>query len=112
MLQADAILIANNVAIELRKVFGNALCDTFLYGSYARGDFTENSDIDILVTVNLSAEELSSYRRRIAAISSDLSLAHDVTVSITAKPFEQFTRYARVLPYYQNVLREGVRCAV
>jgi len=61
--------------------------------------------------VNLEPTELSTCRSRIAAISSDLSLAHDITVSIAVKLLDQFCRYSDVLPYYKNVLPEGVRCA-
>ena len=82
-----------------------------MYGSYARGDFHAESDIDILLTADLTQEQISEKRRAIAALSSDLSLAHDVTVSIQIVPLAQFHRYADFLPFYQNVLREGIRYA-
>lgn len=40
-----------------------------------------------------------------------MSLEHDITVSVTVKPLEQFRRYQTALPYYRNVVREGIRYA-
>lgn len=86
--------------------------DAYLYGSYARGDYTSESDVDILLTVTCSAEEIARHRVTVATISSDLSLKHGVTVSVSVKSAEQFRRYAGVLPYYQNVVKEGIRYVV
>ena len=47
---------------QAKLVFGEDLRDVYLYGSYARGDYTENSDIDFLVTVNASSDEISKLR--------------------------------------------------
>lgn len=47
----------------------------------------------------------------VAEIASDLSLEHDVTVSISVKSAELFEKYQNVLPFYQNVIREGVKYA-
>ena len=48
----------------------------------------------------------------VAMIASDLSLEHDITVSVAVKSLPQFQRYAEILPYYKNVLSEGIRYAV
>ena len=85
--------------------------DAILYGSYARGEQNAESDIDILLTADLTQEQIAEKRRAIAALSSDLSLDHDVTVSIQIVPMAQFRRYADFLPFYQNVLKEGIRYA-
>ena len=95
--------------MKCRNLFADKMRDAYLYGSYARGDYDDESDIDILVTVDMEPEALASYRSKVSHINSELSLEYDITVSITAKPLEQFIRYSDILPYYRNVLNEGIR---
>lgn len=109
MCQPEAVDILNEVYQRCHSVFSIELKEAYLYGSYARGDFNTESDVDILLTVDLEPADISHYRNQIAAISSDLSLEHDVTVSITIKSFDHFHRYSSVLPCYKNVLTEGIR---
>ena len=107
----EALRIMDEVVHTCNLLFPKQLQDAYLYGSYARGDQHEESDIDILLTVDINESELPSYRKTLARICSDLSLKHDIMISATVKPSEQFHRYATVLPYYQNVIREGIRYA-
>lgn len=100
--------ISNQIYAEAVKVFGTLLDGVILYGSYARGDYTEDSDIDIMVRVNLPKSQLVSYRRHFSHLGSDLGLEHDVLVSIHLQDNETFQQYRRHLPFYQNVDREGV----
>ena len=106
----EALEILHQVYDRCKKVFGK-IEKCYLYGSYARGDYHSESDVDILLTVKMSTEEIESYGMDVAKISSDLSLEHDVMVSIAVKPAEQFERYREILPYYQNVVNEGIRYA-
>lgn len=110
--QLQAISILEEVFTACKRIYGDALQDAYLYGSYARGDFHAESDIDILLTVNMTMQEIEDLRRKLATQISDLSLEHDITISVTVKPLAQFRRYSNVLPYYQNVLKEGIRYAV
>ena len=98
--------LLEKVALSCGKLFPEGIHDVYLYGSYARGDFTDESDVDFLVTVD--AEQLGNYRWPLAEIVSDLSLEYDKTISVTVKPLERFRKYATVLPF-ANVLREGIR---
>lgn len=106
--QAEEIL--RGVYNACSPIFGH-IHDAYLYGSYARGDFTPESDIDILLTVDLDQSEISRHRYDVAKVTSRLSLEHDITVSVTVKPLKQFQHYQTALPYYQNVVREGIRYA-
>ena len=106
--QSEAMRIFKEAVEACQRVLDGKVKDAWLYGSYARGDFHEESDIDILLTAEMTAAELKEYRHDISVINSDLSMEHDVTVSVTVKPLEQFSRYADTLPYYRNVLREGI----
>ncbi len=93
------------------QLFGNLLHDVYLYGSYARGDYEVGSDIDILLTVDLDYLEIEKYTEKVAHISTELSLENDIYVSITVKPLNIFVKYSNILPYYKNVLNEGIRYA-
>ena len=108
---SEAISIVGEVYRECSKIYPWDIQDAFLYGSYARGDYDAESDIDVLLTVKADGEDIAQYRDMLAEISSDLSLKHAVTISITAKPLEQFLRYSEVVPFYKNVLQQGIRYA-
>lgn len=108
----QAIDILGEVYRECSRIYPNKINDAFLYGSYARGDYNEESDIDILLVIDMGVSEIAQRRAKLASVTSALSLEHDITVSVTVKPKEQFSAYADVLPFYKNVLREGVRYAV
>ena len=62
------------------------LCDKIykiiLYGSYARGDFTSESDIDFMILLNCSEEEARTYRKAVNRLASRISLANDIEVSL------------------------------
>ncbi len=107
--QSQAIAILGEVYAFCNPIFGNVIRDAYLYGSYARGDYHSESDIDILLTVDLEADAISTLRNSIAIVTSELSLKHDITVSVAVKPYAQFIRYLEVLPYYKNILEEGIR---
>ena len=109
--QKQAMDILKEAYCMCSDIFPAPIARIFLYGSYARGDYHEWSDVDILATVDIDEAQLPFYRQKAATIASDLSLEYDITVSLTIKPVEQFERYKEVLPFYSNVIREGIAYA-
>ena len=84
------------------------LVSVILYGSYARGDYDDESDIDVMALVEMEREDLSLYRRRVSDFSVELDIKYDVLLSIKLQDAATYRRYLSVLPFYQNVNREGV----
>ena len=93
----------------LSSVFGEKLDEVWLYGSYARGDFDAESDIDIMALVDLPKEQLAMYRRKVSDLSSDLDLKYDVLLSIKLQDKATFLRFSNTLPFFQNIMKEGKR---
>ena len=100
--------VLNEAVGGLRDIFGEQLDRVILYGSYARGDYNEDSDIDVMALVDMDREELAGYRRRVNAFSNQLDLKHDVLLSIKLQDKATFTQWADALPFFKNVLRDGV----
>lgn len=92
-----------------RAVYGRDIIEIVLYGSYARGDFTESSDIDLVAVVRGSRLELQEKLKAIWDFSAELGLENDIIVSPTVIPYDEFMKYKQSLPYYRNIAEEGRR---
>ena len=103
--------ITQKVAQESKKIFGSRLNSVILFGSYARGDYDEDSDIDILILVDLPSDELAAYRTHIDSLCGKLLLEYGIVVSAIEKDTETYHRYASVLPFYKNIEKDGVKIA-
>lgn len=99
-LQKDVIDMA-------KKLVGNKLYRIYLYGSYARGDYDEESDIDIMLILDCNKNEVERYRNRLCKYASLLCLEFDKEISILMRDKEIFYEYKDVLPFYNNVINEG-----
>ena len=96
----------------LQKIYGKHLKSVILYGSYARGDYDDASDIDIMIIADVDREDLFRYKKPIIKATSELGLENDVVITATLKDKKTFEQYKNALPFYQSVLREGVKVAV
>lgn len=110
--KSELQIILTEIAATARETFGEQLDSVILYGSYARGDYTPESDVDIMILVKgIAPEELWKYKDSIIQKESELELEYDLLISATIKDVETFNKYLNVLPFYQNVLKEGIRVA-
>lgn len=104
----------NNIIDEFVKcvneTLGNRVKKIILYGSYARGDYNEGSDIDIMILTDLSNEEIIEYRDKISDIAYDIECENnfDITLSPLVKNIDRFNYWLEALPFYMNVQKEGV----
>jgi len=100
--------ILSTVKREAERIFGDKLVEVVLYGSYARGDNDDESDIDIMVRVNIEKENLYPFNKKLSMITSRLGVEHDILVSIHLQDNYTFERFKKVVPFYNNVINEGI----
>lgn len=91
---------------RLKRLYGERLTAMYLFGSYARGDNEDGTDLDILVVLNTFRFH-SSEISRTADLVSDLSLDYLITVS----PMFMRERDWRLgkKPLLRNVKSEGIK---
>ena len=65
----------------LNRLYGERLKGLYLYGSYARGDYKEGSDLDILLVLD-DFERAPIELTRTDDLVGDLSLTYEITISL------------------------------
>ncbi|WP_419025685.1 nucleotidyltransferase domain-containing protein [Emergencia sp.] len=104
--QLDILL--QQIAQVYRQVYGEEIVKILMYGSYARGTFDEESDIDIVAIVKGERESLQQGLKLVWERSAELELEYEIILSPTVIPYDEFERFRDDLPYYRNIEREGV----
>jgi len=97
-----------DVSLETQNIFGDKLRKIILYGSYARGDDTVESDVDIMVLADIIEEEKYYYQQSLDEIAGKASLENDLTITIILRERNLFDLRAGFVPFYRNVLADGV----
>lgn len=93
---------------EVKKIYGNHLQRIILYGSYAKGEATEASDVDIMILVDLEDLDIKEYSDKLSDITFDLNLDNDLMIMPIVKNEEHFNNWISSYPFYRNVQMEGV----
>lgn len=90
------------------QLYGERLHKIILYGSYARGDNTDESDIDIMVVLDCGRDEIKKLRHPTAEMTSDISIEQEVLLSVLLRDKKHFEDNLDFLPFYKDIAKEGV----
>lgn len=92
----------------IKKIYGKHLKQIILYGSYARGDFHKDSDIDIMVLVDLSDAQIEIYSDALSEVGFEYNVNHDIWFMPVVKNAKHFGQWCATYPFYSNVVKEGI----
>ena len=101
--------ICKRIVEAYRKAYGNAVEGIFLYGSYARGDYDEESDIDFVAIVNGDRLDLQKKCHQVWDEINKMDLEYDTVTSAQVIPAHEYEKYKGFLLYYKNIQKEGKR---
>ena len=93
---------------DVHKIYGEKLRTVILYGSYARGDFRTDSDIDIMILVDLSDDEIRLKGHMLSNLTFDYNFDNDLEIMPIVKNLDHFNKWLRSYPFYNNIKNEGV----
>lgn len=91
---------------RLRRELGEQLHSVLLYGSQARGEPMDGSDIDVLIIMN-EPFDYGEMLDRTSAATAEISLEYDVVISRVLFTREDYE--SKQTPFLMNVRREAVR---
>lgn len=58
--------LLNQYITEIKKIYGSHLRQVILYGSYAREDFQSDSDVDIMILLDMSDADLKMFSQQLS----------------------------------------------
>lgn len=100
--------ILERLCIYLKDTYQQTLDNVILFGSQARGDAQADSDIDILIVLNINFDNYQE-SKKISQFISDLCLDYDIAITCFFTSLEQWQ--TRTSTFFRNIRREGIDLA-
>lgn len=91
----------------VKKIYGEKLVKVVLYGSYARGDFNSESDVDLMILIDTPPKKERKDIHELIDKTFDLILEHELDIEPITKSIHTFEKWKKVLPFYKNIEAEG-----
>ncbi len=98
--------IKNEVIEGLTNLLSDKLIAIVLYGSVARGENGEQSDIDIALIVSSNLEDYE--KNKFLQWNAELDLKYDQIFSIVDIEKELLDKWGDAVPFYKNIKDEGI----
>ncbi len=102
----ELLVLLDEMSAKIQEVYGGALEKIMLYGSYARGDETQESDVDIALIIDGKISE--TLHDRLIDIVMDYELELGTVLSVVPIDSIEFEAWKHVSPFYKNVEKEGI----
>ena len=108
ILTADRLdSLMHRLCEKLQTLYADKLKSVILYGSYARGDCKEYSDVDVMALVDVRGEDKDVYWSNLTDINSDLGWEFDTMLSTLSVDVGRYERFKEDLPLYKNISEHG-----
>lgn len=90
----------------LTGIFKNNISMIILYGSMARNEATDESDIDIAILMRNQMDYEA--KRQFVSWVAEMDIRYEKVFSIVDIQEDNMKKWGNVLPFYQNVRKEGI----
>lgn len=101
----EAFDLAKKIEGNLKKIYGSNLQLVYLFGSYARNEANEDSDIDIAVVLDFLVSRYKE-RERCSKIRAKISLENNCVINLFF--LEKNELLAKEYALFRNICKEGI----
>ena len=108
----EALDLAALLKRDIAGIFPSETIETILYGSYARNDADEGSDIDVLFLVDSPRNVIAAKNWQIGEAAGEILIEHGIVISPIVENRDFFNEYQDPMPFFGNIKTEGIRLDV
>jgi predicted nucleotidyltransferase len=98
--------IAKEYKADLQQIYGNELAELVLFGSYARGNQHEESDLDFAVVLRNPNTRAAAELTKTSPLASRLSVKYGVMIS--SLPVALHKKQTSMLGVYREIRKDGI----
>lgn len=106
--QLEMHMIIEQLHDGLKSIFPQEQFDVILFGSYARNDADEGSDIDVMFLADSSREIIQEKQWQIGEAAAKALMDYGIVVSPIVENRAYYHANKDVLPFFKNVQCEGI----
>ncbi|MGE5343726.1 MAG: nucleotidyltransferase domain-containing protein [Candidatus Omnitrophota bacterium] len=106
-IESKCARLLEEVEFELKGLLGERLKKLVLFGSYSRGDYDNESDIDVMALVDESEPE-KKFEDQILNMMVDLSIRFDLVLSLFMEDVKEYEREKGFVPLLRDIEKEGI----
>ena len=93
---------------SLVKAMGDDLVKIVLFGSCARGNFDNDSDVDIAILTKSDRVEAKRYTDELAQISTEIAMKNMAVVNFICIPYKEYYEKKDWYLFFKNIEKEGI----
>lgn len=90
------------------QILGEKFNRMILFGSYARGDYKKESDMDIMILADVRPEEVSGYANIVYDVTYDFEMRYGMEINPSVQSTRTYEQWRRVYPFFINIEKDGV----
>ena len=99
-------IIVNELISGLTEIFQDKISRIIMFGSVARNEATEESDVDIAIIITNEIDEET--KDKFINWAAELDIRFNQVFSIVDTPEERMKKWGKILPFYKNIEEEGI----
>lgn len=99
-------IIVNELISGLTEIFQDKISRIILFGSVARNEATEESDVDIAIIITNEIDEET--KDKFINWAAELDIRFNQVFSIVDISEERMKKWGKILPFYKNIEEEGI----
>ena len=106
--RAEVLDLLQQYVPQAQATFGDELISAILFGSYARGDYGEYSDIDVMLLLDTPKGKRRKKYRSFMDFTFDFNHNNNVNVSPCSQNALFFKSLENIEPFFRNIRDEGI----
>jgi uncharacterized protein len=101
--------LLSEIKVRATEVVGPSLVEIVLFGSYASGKQVDESDVDVLFVIDDTEENIKIFDKKLGDLAFEMLMKYEIFVSLIVTGYNRFVEYSDILPFYMNVVKEGIK---